>query len=130
MLRPGELPTHRLTEQVISRRRLLGAAESMWLALLVEFDKRCAWAADGAWGAVDWLVVHCGLGRSTAKEKLRVAYELDRRPLISEAFASGEISGWWPSGPRSRSRSRALMRGCGGGRSGGCATIAATTGSG
>ena len=89
---PGELPTHRLTEQVVSRRRLLDAAESMWLALLVEFDKRCAWAADGALCAVDWLVVHCGLGRSTAKEKLRVAYELDRRPLISEAFAKGEVS--------------------------------------
>ncbi len=34
----------------------------------------------------------CGLAALTARDKLRVAHELRRRPLVAEAFASGALS--------------------------------------
>jgi hypothetical protein len=41
---------------------------------------------------VDWLVWRCGLAARTARDKLRVAHELRRHPLIAQAFASGALS--------------------------------------
>src|SRR3954453_22377848 len=49
-------------------------------------------ALDGHLSCVCWLVDHCGMRRTTAKEKFRIGYELDRRPVVAEAFATGELS--------------------------------------
>ncbi|HEX2274013.1 MAG TPA: DUF222 domain-containing protein [Acidimicrobiales bacterium] len=68
------------------------ADECRWLRLLAEFDRREGWRADGRLSGVDWLVWRCGLATRTARDKLRVAQELRRRPLIAEAFASGSLS--------------------------------------
>jgi hypothetical protein len=68
------------------------AAEYRWLRMLDEFDCREGWYADGQLSAVDWLVWRCGMGARTARDKLRVAHELRRRPLVAEAFASGRLS--------------------------------------
>lgn len=76
--------------EAIAKRR--SAEECRWLELLCEFDRRRAWEADGQICGTDWLVWRCGLGRSTAKEKLRVAHELRRRPLINESFSKGQLS--------------------------------------
>src|SRR5436305_2690963 len=81
-----------LGKAVVSGRRCLDAGEAEWLAGLVEFDRSGLWALDGHTCCVSWLVDQCGMRRSTAKEKLRVAYELARRPVVAEAFARGEVS--------------------------------------
>src|SRR4051794_22264234 len=81
-----------LGNSLIAARRRLDAGEAEWLGWLVEFDRSGLWALDGHSSCVSWLVDHCGLGRTTAKEKLRVAHELPRRPIVAEAFANGEVS--------------------------------------
>src|SRR3954454_22485142 len=60
--------------------------------MLAEFDRRSGWAYDGAYDCAAWLVHKCGFGRSTAKERLRVAHELQRRPVLAAAFSAGEVS--------------------------------------
>ena len=66
--------------------------EAGWLAALVRFDRAKQWATDGALSCADWLIGRVRLARSTAFEKLRVAHELARRPVVAEAFAAGEIT--------------------------------------
>src|SRR3954469_3433570 len=81
-----------LGKSLVEGRRRLDMGEAEWLAWLVEFDRSGQWALDGHLSCVCWLVDHCGLRRTTAKEKLRVGHELARRPVVAEAFASGELS--------------------------------------
>src|SRR5689334_21835715 len=81
-----------LGKSLVEGRRRLDAGEAEWLGWLVEFDRAGEWASDGHLSCIAWLVDHCGMGRSTAKEKLRIGYELVRRPTLAEAYASGELS--------------------------------------
>jgi hypothetical protein len=81
-----------LATELLRTGRELAAAQCRWLTLLAEFDRRAGWAADGALSCVDWVVWRVGLARSTAKEKLRVAHEIRRRPIVRAAFAAGEVS--------------------------------------
>ncbi|TML87717.1 MAG: DUF222 domain-containing protein [Actinobacteria bacterium] len=74
------------------------------MTLLAEIDRRAGWAADGALSCVDWVVWRVGLARGTAKEKLRVAHEIRRRPTVRRAFAAGEVSPSWSTARRSVSR--------------------------
>jgi hypothetical protein len=78
--------------ELIEQRKFLDTCEVDWLAKLAEFDSTSGYEADGYPTCVTWLVGFCGMGRSTAKEKLRVAHELTRRPVIAAAFASGALS--------------------------------------
>jgi hypothetical protein len=66
--------------------------EARWLSLLSEFDRREGWRVDGQLSCVDWLVWRCGMSRSTAYDKIRVAHELRRRPQVRERFAAGALS--------------------------------------
>jgi hypothetical protein len=86
------MPTFELREQLVSLRTRIDAAEARWLAMVAEFDLREAWSADGALSMVDWLVTTCGFGRRAAKERVRVAHALRRRPLVAEQFAAGTLS--------------------------------------
>ncbi len=78
--------------ELIEERRRLDACEAPWLAKLAEFDSLNAWAEDGHATCVSWLVDRCGIARMTAHEKLRVAHQLRRRPVLATAFTAGEIS--------------------------------------
>src|SRR4051812_41479208 len=86
------LSTPELGGILIKHRAAMDAAEAEWLLLLAEFDRRCGWVIDGHHDAVSWLADKCGLARSTAYERLRVAHELTRRPVLAEAFAAGQVS--------------------------------------
>jgi hypothetical protein len=66
-------------------------AECRWLGILAEFDLREGWYVDGQLSAVDWLMWRCGMSARTARDKLRVAHELRRRPLVADALASGKL---------------------------------------
>src|SRR5262245_14108074 len=68
------------------------AAECRWLGMLAEFDRREGWYLDGQLSGVDWLVWRCGMSARTAREKLRVAHELRRRPVVADAFGAGRLS--------------------------------------
>src|SRR4051812_4316790 len=88
----GSMSTSELGCLIMSGRAAIDSAEARWLLLLAEFDRRSGWAYDGAYDCAAWLVQRCGLGRSTAKERLRVAHELQRRPVLAAAFEAGEVS--------------------------------------
>ncbi|MEY2397599.1 MAG: hypothetical protein QOJ00_773 [Actinomycetota bacterium] len=62
-----------------------------WILDLAAFDASQLWAEDGYSTCASWLVSKCDLGWSTAKERLRVANELERRPVVREAFAAGAL---------------------------------------
>ncbi|MHB1446223.1 MAG: DUF222 domain-containing protein, partial [Acidimicrobiales bacterium] len=76
---------------LVERRSVMETNESGWLDVLVEFDRDEGWAADGQLCCAAWLSWRCGMARSTAYEKLRLAHELSRRPVVHDAFASSEI---------------------------------------
>ncbi len=76
--------------------RVMGEDEAAvhyrWLRCLAEFDRRQGWAVDGALSCADWLSAKRGVARATAFEKLRVAHELERRPVLCEAAAAGRLT--------------------------------------
>ncbi|HET9691481.1 MAG TPA: DUF222 domain-containing protein [Acidimicrobiales bacterium] len=72
--------------------RAVDVIQARWLVALGEFDRAQAWVTDGALSAVDWLVTHARMARGTAFEKLRVAAELRRRPVVRTALLDGRIS--------------------------------------
>lgn len=74
------------------RRGLLETNECRWLEVLHDFDRDGLYACDGHLTAATWLIWTCGMARSTAYEKLRMAHELARRSIVKDAFARGEIS--------------------------------------
>jgi hypothetical protein len=67
-------------------------AEAVWLERLAQFDRDGLWALDGQFCCATWLVWRANMARSTAFEKLRVAHELARRPVVAEAFREGGLS--------------------------------------
>ena len=77
---------------LIEHRADLDRAEARWLQRLAEFDRHGLWAVDGQFSCAGWLVWRTNMARSTAFEKLRVAHELERRPIVAEAFRRGRLS--------------------------------------
>ena len=63
-----------------------------WILKLAEFDDSESWVGDWCSSLVQCLQVFCDMARSTAKEKLRVARELAKRPVVRKALADGSIS--------------------------------------
>ncbi len=77
---------------LIEHRAEMDRAEAVWLEQLAEFDRDGLWAMDGQFSCVGWLVWRTNMARSTAFEKVRVAHELERRPVVAEAFRQGRLS--------------------------------------
>jgi hypothetical protein len=77
---------------LVEHRAELDRSEAEWLERLAAFDRDSLWALDGHFCCATWLVWRTGMARSTAFEKLRVAHELARRPVIAEAFRDGRLS--------------------------------------
>jgi hypothetical protein len=77
---------------LIDHRADMDRAEALWLQRLAQFDRDGLWALDGQFSCAGWLVWQTNMARSTAFEKLRVAHELERRPIVAEAFGQGRLS--------------------------------------
>jgi hypothetical protein len=77
---------------LIEHRIEMDRAEAAWLERLADFDRDGLWALDGHLCCAAWLVWRMNMARSTAFEKLRVAHELARRPIVAEAFREGRLS--------------------------------------
>ncbi|MDY7103023.1 MAG: DUF222 domain-containing protein [Actinomycetota bacterium] len=90
--RRTECSLSELKRSLIAGRRSIDRAEARWLTELEAFDRRCGFALDGHLSTVAWLTDKCGMCRSTAKERLRVARALPGRPKVAVAMAAGEVS--------------------------------------
>lgn len=88
---PPDGPVRELAAWLAGRARLVDGWEADWLLALARFDELGGWALDGALSCKQWLVTHLKMASPTAYEKLRVARELARRPVLAEAFAAGRI---------------------------------------
>jgi hypothetical protein len=77
---------------LIEHRTEMDRAEARWLHELAQFDRDGLWAVDGQVSCAGWLVWRTNMARSTAFEKLRVAHELERRPIVADAFRRGRLS--------------------------------------
>ncbi|MDQ4098743.1 MAG: hypothetical protein M3144_12865 [Actinomycetota bacterium] len=86
---PRSCSTAELGESLAGWAVRTAAAECRWLGMLAEFDLREGWYGDGQLSAADRLVWRCGMSARTARDKLRVAHELRRRPVVADAFGSG-----------------------------------------
>lgn len=79
-------------EWLADHRARLDHGEAEWLERLAAFDRDGLWALDGQLSCATWLVWKTRMARSTAYEKLQVAHELRRRPIVADAFGSGALS--------------------------------------
>jgi hypothetical protein len=79
-------------EWLLEYRAKMDRAEALWLERLAQFDREGAWAVDGQLSCVSWLVWRLRIARATAFEKVRVAHELVRRPVVADAFRAGDLS--------------------------------------
>jgi hypothetical protein len=68
------------------------ALEYRLLVMIAEFDRRRGWERSGYSDCADWLVMHTGMSRITARERVRMARALEGLPKISETMARGELS--------------------------------------
>ena len=87
-----ETPIFKLAGAVIESWRGVTKCTAGFLRAVGEFDRRHGYQD---WGYVDtaqWLDAECGISRVTAREKVRVARELEGLGKIAEAFADGTLS--------------------------------------
>ncbi len=66
-----------------------------WRQLLVhvaEYDRSCAYRADGMTSMADWLVARYGLARRTANDWVLAASALETLPAVADAVSSGRLS--------------------------------------
>ena len=87
-----ETPIFELAEELIESWRGITRCTAEFLRAVGEFDRRHGYQD---WGYVDtaqWLDAECGISRVTAREKVRVARELEGLGKIAAAFADGSLS--------------------------------------
>ena len=78
----GQRSATAIGNELINGRRNIDVAESDWFAALADFDLDGLYVCDGHMTTASWLVDRCGMSRTTAKDKLRVAHQLRRRPVL------------------------------------------------
>lgn len=86
------MPLERLEAQICSLAARLASATYRWLCLVAEFDLRKGWTGWGLTSCAHWLAWSCSVSPQAAREYLRVARTLGDLPLISAAFAAGQLS--------------------------------------
>lgn len=85
-------PLDALETDLVATWRDVSRITYRFLMLLREFDLRQGWRAYGNNDCAEWLNWRCGIGRTTALDKVRVARALWSLPQIAEAFRRGDLS--------------------------------------
>mgnify|MGYP000305454204 CR=1 FL=1 len=62
------------------------------ITLIREFDERAGFLKWGFENCAEWLAWRCDFSMATAREKVRAARALKTLPLVTRAFATGELS--------------------------------------
>ena len=90
---PSDLtPIEDLDQNILTLCTRINSATYELLVMIRDFDERAGWTQWGLDNCTEWLAWRCDFSVTTAREKVRVAHALKHLPLISEAFASGELS--------------------------------------
>jgi hypothetical protein len=83
---------HDLIEAADAAHARASAAQRELFSLILEIDLTGAWEQDGARSPPHWLSMRYGISYWKALRWIAAAHALVELPLISDAFASGEIS--------------------------------------
>lgn len=70
----------------------IAAATCRFLLLVGELDRRGGWRAWECLSCAHWLSWKCGISTRTAQEHVRVARALEELPVMTAAFAAGQLS--------------------------------------
>ena len=81
----------RLGDQIAELSAHIEVATARLLDMIREFDTRCGWG-NGFKSCAEWLSWRVGMDLGAAYERVRTARALPELPLISAAFAHGEVS--------------------------------------
>jgi hypothetical protein len=81
-----------LDQSILTLCTRINAATFELLVMIREFDERAGWLQWGLDNCAEWLAWRCDLSMTTAREKVRVAHALKQLPMVSKAFAAGELS--------------------------------------
>ena len=87
-----QLSTKALEAEVARRYSRISAEMCEWLLLVAELDRREAHLKWDCHTCAHWLSWHCGVAIRAAQDHVRVARRLGELPLITAAFARGELS--------------------------------------
>jgi hypothetical protein len=85
-------PIDDLDQAIVNLAARINAATYELLVLIRQFDERVGWLAWGFENCTEWLHWRCDLSMNTAREKVRVAHALKTLPVISKAFARGDLT--------------------------------------
>jgi hypothetical protein len=88
----ADVSTSELIDRITELAGHLNAANSRFLALIAEFDRRRGWAEWGVKSCAHWLNWKCGISLGAAREKVRVARALEQLPGVAAAMAAGQLS--------------------------------------
>jgi Domain of unknown function (DUF222)/HNH endonuclease len=89
---PPPRPLELLEREICELSAHMAVGMCRWLQLVAEFDQRAGWAEWGVYSCAHWLSWRCSIGLRAARENVRVANALAGLPLVTEAFAGGELS--------------------------------------
>lgn len=81
-----------LDRAIVALAARINAATHDFLVLIRRFDERAGWLRWSLDSCAEWLHYRCDISRSAAREKVRVAHAIKTLPVISLAFAKGELS--------------------------------------
>jgi hypothetical protein len=87
------LSDHQVETALLGIAGHIAAAQCRFLQYLAEFDARKLWAAcDGVTSCAHWVSWKIGMNIRTANEHLRIARALRKLPVVTAAFAAGELT--------------------------------------
>jgi hypothetical protein len=88
----GESSNDQIDEAFAHFHGLSSAGLARVCELIVEVDVRQSWMSDGARSLTDWVAARLRVRNETASQLVRVARRLEDLPVLSERFASGDLS--------------------------------------
>ncbi len=90
---PQRLSGSQLGQAITLLSAQMNAGNHRLLRMIAEFDRCGGWREQGTMrSSAHWLVAHCGITLGAAREKVRVARQLEVLPEVNDAFAEGGIS--------------------------------------
>jgi hypothetical protein len=90
---PQRLSGAQLGQAITLLSAQINATNHRLLRLIAEFDRCGGWRSEGTMRTcAHWLVAHCGITLGAAREKVRVARQLEVLPEVNGAFAEGDLS--------------------------------------
>lgn len=88
----AKLQASECAPDVVRLAKVRNQLEHAWLCAIEEYDRSEDWVEEGFAVAASALRVKCGMTQGQANASLKLARKLRQLPVVSDAFAAGEIS--------------------------------------